>query len=229
MKDENYPTVAVVNRHLDGLIPYARNARTHSKAQVAAIAASLCEFGWTAPVLLDGQSGILAGHGRVSAARLIVETGRAIPHWPDPALVPTIDLGHLTATQRRAYVLTDNRLAEMAGWDSELLALELADLQSAAFDMDLTGFSALEVIDLTKALGPIPLMDGIFTPEPETEAIPAAGTMIVIGQYRAPVSRAAYLAWQDALRQEVGLEKPLILAEIKRRLRIPEPGEGEAA
>jgi len=228
MKDEQNVTVQVVNRHLDGLIPYARNARTHTKAQVAAIAASLCEYGWTAPVLLDGQSGILAGHGRVAAVRLIVETGRLIPHWPDPALVPTIDLGHLTPAQRRAYVLTDNRLAEMAGWDSELLALELADLQQEGFNLDLTGFSALEIADLTSMLAPTPLLDGVHSPLSDIGEIPEAGTMIVIGMYRAPISRAAYLAWQDQLRRDVGLEKPLILAEIKRRLRVPDES-GEAA
>ena len=123
----------VVMHSLDGLIPYARNARTHSDAQVAQIAASIREFGWTNPVLIDEDGGIIAGHGRVLAARLLGQTE-----------VPCIALTGLTKTQRRAYVLADNQLATKAGWDNELLSLELADLKEEGFDLALTGFDDVD-------------------------------------------------------------------------------------
>ncbi len=116
------------------LIPYARNARTHSDAQVAQIAASIREYGFTNPVLVDGDRGVIAGHGRLLAARKL-----------GMADVPTIELSHLTPAQRRAYVLADNRLALSAGWDAELLRIELADLQADGFDLALTGFDAAEI------------------------------------------------------------------------------------
>ena len=116
---------------VDDLIPYAKNSRTHSPEQVAQIAASIREFGFTNPVLIDSEGGIIAGHGRVLAARkLKLEQ------------VPCIMLDHLTDTQRRAYVIADNKLALNAGWDDELLAIELHELNAADFDMALIGFDA---------------------------------------------------------------------------------------
>jgi ParB-like chromosome segregation protein Spo0J len=113
------------------LIPYARNSRTHSDAQVAQIARSIREFGFTNPVLIDGENGIIAGHGRVMAAgKLGLDK------------VPCIRLGHLTETQKRAYIIADNKLAMNAGWDEELLGLELADLRELDFDLNLLGFDA---------------------------------------------------------------------------------------
>ncbi len=116
------------------LIPYARNARTHSDDQVAQIAASIREFGFTNPVLTDGANGIIAGHGRVLAARKLGLDE-----------VPVIELGHLTPAQRKAYILADNKLALNAGWDADLLRLELAELQDLGFDLGLTGFDADEI------------------------------------------------------------------------------------
>ena len=116
------------------LIPYARNSRTHSPEQVAQIAGSIREFGFTNPVLIDADNGIIAGHGRVMAAgKLGMDK------------VPCIRLAHLTETQRRAYVIADNKLAMNAGWDEEILALELADLREVDFDLGLTGFSEDEL------------------------------------------------------------------------------------
>ena len=116
------------------LIPYARNARTHSPAQVDKIAASIREFGFLNPIITDGQSGIVAGHGRVMAAqKLGLDT------------LPTIDAAHLTEAQRRAYVLADNRMALDAGWDNDLLKIELQDLDAAGFDLTLTGFDLNEL------------------------------------------------------------------------------------
>jgi hypothetical protein len=126
MKIEQLPT--------DTLIPYARNTRTHSEAQVAQIAGSIREFGFTNPVLIDGENGIIAGHGRVLAAQKLA-LGK----------VPCIRLSHLTDTQRRAYIIADNKLALNAGWDEELLGLELADLREDGFDLELTGFDGDEL------------------------------------------------------------------------------------
>jgi DNA modification methylase len=112
------------------LIPYIRNPRTHDDAQVAQIAASIVEFGWTNPVLVDGDNGVIAGHGRLAAARRL-----------GLAEVPVIELGHLSPNQKRAYIIADNKLALAAGWDEELLHLELGDLATAGYDLALTGFS----------------------------------------------------------------------------------------
>jgi ParB-like chromosome segregation protein Spo0J len=116
------------------LVPYARNARTHSDAQVARIAASIREFGWTNPILVDGDRGVIAGHGRLLAARKL-----------GMSEVLVIELSHLSEAQKRAYILADNRLALDAGWDEELLRIELGDLRDLGFDLDLTGFGADEI------------------------------------------------------------------------------------
>ena len=127
-------TLKIQYKLIADLIPYARNSRTHDEAQVAQIAASIREFGWTNPVLLDGNNGIIAGHGRVLAAQKLGETQ-----------VPTIELGHMSESQKRAYIIADNKLALNAGWDNEMLALEVADLKDAGYDLGLTGFSLDEL------------------------------------------------------------------------------------
>jgi ParB-like chromosome segregation protein Spo0J len=130
------------------LIPYARNSRTHSDAQVAKIAASIREFGFLNPIITDGKGGIIAGHGRVMAAqKLGLET------------LPVIEADHLTEAQKRAYVIADNRLALDAGWDNDLLKIELSDLGDLNFDLALTGFDIGEITAL--------FHDGQF--EPGTE------------------------------------------------------------
>jgi ParB family transcriptional regulator, chromosome partitioning protein len=119
---------------VNALVPFANNARTHSEQQVAQIAASIREFGFTNPVLTDGDNGIIAGHGRVLAAKLLgLET------------VPTIELAHLTKAQRKAYVIADNKLALNAGWDIETLKAELEGLKELDYDLGLTGFSKEEM------------------------------------------------------------------------------------
>ena len=104
----------ITYRPLKDLIPYARNSRTHSSSQIAQIASSIKEFGWTQPILLDGTNGIIAGHGRFEAAFLLGIQD-----------VPTIDLTHLTDSQKRAYVIADNKIALNSGWDEQMLALEI--------------------------------------------------------------------------------------------------------
>lgn len=127
----------IVYRDIEELIPYANNARTHSPTQVKRIAESIKEFGWTNPVLIDGSNGIVAGHGRVLAAKKL-----------GMRQVPTIELSGLSPTQKRAYILADNRLALDAGWDEDLLKLELTELQELNFDLSLTGFSDEEIEEL---------------------------------------------------------------------------------
>lgn len=122
MKIETIPT--------EKLIPYARNSRTHDDAQVAQIASSIREFGFNNPVLIGEDNDIIAGHGRVLAARKLELTS-----------IPCIRLGHLTETQKRAYVLADNRIALNSGWDEEMLKLELADLKETEIDLEILGFS----------------------------------------------------------------------------------------
>ena len=128
-KIEQWPT--------DKLVPYARNARTHSQDQVAQIAASIAEFGFTNPILAGGDGVIVAGHGRLAAAQKL-----------GIATVPVVVLDHLTPTQRRALVIADNRIAENAGWDEAMLQVELAALQDENFDLALTGFDADALADL---------------------------------------------------------------------------------
>jgi hypothetical protein len=122
---------------LDKLIPYARNPRTHSDAQVAQIAGSIAEFGFTNPILIDSKNGVIAGHGRLLGARKL-----------NLATVPVIVLDYLTETQKRAYIIADNKLAINAGWDDELLALELLELKESDFDLSVLGFDTKELDDL---------------------------------------------------------------------------------
>jgi len=124
-------------RSVDSLIPFANNARTHSDEQIAQLAALIREFGWTNPILVDGDNGILAGHGRLAAARKL----RMLE-------VPVIELRDLTDDQKRAYVIADNQSALNAGWDTEMLSLELLGLQENGFQLDLLGFDAARLEDL---------------------------------------------------------------------------------
>ena len=170
----------IVMKNTDDLIPYARNARTHPEAQVAQIAASIVEFGFTAPVLVHGN-GILAGHGRLLAARKLGQ-----------ATVPCLDLSHLTKTQAQAYILADNQLALNAGWDGEMLALELADLKDEGFDMSLLGFDNIDAL----------------LAEPGESMDPAAATKTLAERFGVPpfsVMNAREGWWQDRKRAWLGL------------------------
>jgi len=152
-KIEQWPT--------DKLVPYARNARTHSDSQVAQIAASIAEFGFTNPILAGSDGVIVAGHGRLAAAQKL-----------GIAIVPVVILDHLTPTQRRALVIADNRIAENAGWDEAMLQVELADLQGDDFDLSLTGFDADALADLLA--GEETTSDG----QTDEDSVPDAGTSI---------------------------------------------------
>jgi DNA modification methylase len=155
------------------LIPFAKNSRTHDDAQVAQIAASIKEFGFTNPVLIDESNGIIAGHGRVMAARKLKLSE-----------VPCIRLSHLTNAQKRAYVIADNKLAINAGWDMEMLKLELSGLKELDFDLDLTGFSTDEIDQLLAKKSTEGLTDPDDTPEPPVEPVTRLGDVWVCGQHR---------------------------------------------
>jgi len=158
---------------IDALIPYARNSRTHSDAQVAQIAASIKEFGFTNPVLIDGGGGIIAGHGRVLAARKLGLID-----------VPCIRLDHLTDAQKRAYVIADNRLALNSGWDTEMLKVEFADLQELGFDLELTGFDLDEIKELLAPVGTEGLTDPDDAPPLPEHPRTVPGDIWVMGKHR---------------------------------------------
>jgi len=162
---------ALRQRAVCDLIPYANNARTHSDAQVALIAGSIREFGFNNPVLVDGENGIIAGHGRVMAARKL-----------GLASVPVIELSHLNEAQKRAYILADNKLAERAGWDRELLSLELADLSELGIDLGGIGFEGAELDDLL-GLGAGDAREEA-TPEPPVAPVSRPGDLWGLGPHR---------------------------------------------
>ena len=130
-------SLAIEYRAIDELIPFVNNARTHNDEQVAQIAASIKEFGWTNPILVDDGRGVIAGHGRLMAARKLGYEN-----------VPTIELEGLSDAQKRAYILADNKLAENAGWDNDLLKIELGGLDDEGFDLSLIGFSQIDLNNL---------------------------------------------------------------------------------
>ena len=164
----------IVQCKVESLIPYAKNSRTHDDAQIAQIAASIKEFGWTNPILVDGDKGIIAGHGRLMAARKLGMTE-----------VPVIELKDLTPTQKKAYIIADNRLALNAGWDDQLLTIELNELLEDKFSLDLLGFNADE---LNALLNPVEITEGLTdedeVPEPPPEPITKLGDVWMLGNHR---------------------------------------------
>lgn len=159
---------------LEKLLPYAKNSRTHSDEQVVQLAASIKEFGFNNPVLIDKESTIIAGHGRVMAARRL-----------GMKEVPCIRLDHLTETQRKAYIIADNRLALNAGWDNELLTIELNDLLEDGFALDILGFDSDE---LKALLDPVKATEGLTDPDevPEVPEEPKTkpGDIYQLGKHR---------------------------------------------
>lgn len=158
---------------VEELIPFVNNSRTHDDGQVAQIAASIKEFGFTNPILIDEQNGIIAGHGRLLAARKLQLTE-----------VPCIRLSHLTDAQKRAYVIADNKLALNAGWDDELLALELGELKDMEFDLSLTGFSTDEINALLTPTVVEGLTDEDAVPEVPEEPVTKLGDVWILGKHR---------------------------------------------
>lgn len=168
----SWPADRVERRAVALLIPYARNARTHEPQQVAQIAASIREWGWTVPVLVDEAGGIIAGHGRVLAARQLGINE-----------VPVMVAAGWSESQKRAYVLADNQLALNAGWDEDLLKLELGDLAGAAFDLSLTGFSDAELQRLQLS-GSDGLTDPDDVPAVPVDPVSRSGDLWLLGKHR---------------------------------------------
>jgi DNA modification methylase len=177
-QQSNEPKGIAVERKLEwrqvtDLIPYANNSRTHSDEQVAQIAASIKEFGWTNPILVDGENGIIAGHGRLLAARKLGHTQ-----------VPVIELTGLTDLQKKAYVIADNKLALNAGWDNDLLTLEIKELTDEGFDTSLLGFDADELDALLEPEQIEGLTDEDAVPEVPEEPKTKLGDIYQLGNHR---------------------------------------------
>ena len=170
------------------LIPYVKNSRTHSDEQVAQIAASIKEFGWTNPILVDGENGIIAGHGRLMAARKLGHTE-----------VPTIELSQLTETQKKAYIIADNRLALNAGWDNEMLTIELNDLLADGFALDILGFDPKEIAALLDPEVVEGLTDEDAVPDVLEEPKTRLGDIYQLGRHRVMCGDSTSLSDVDTL------------------------------
>ena len=163
----------ITQKKVTELIPYVNNSRTHSDEQVAQIAASIKEFGWTNPILVDGTNGIIAGHGRLLAARKLGYKE-----------VPTIQLSDLTETQKKAYIIADNRLALNAGWDNEMLTIELNDLLADGFALEMLGFDPKELSALLEPEVIKGLTDEDAVPEVPEEPKTKLGDIYQLGNHR---------------------------------------------
>ena len=169
--DLKWPADKVERVLIDKLVPYARNSRTHSPEQVAQIAASIKEFGFTNPVLIDEDGGIIAGHGRILAAQKMGLTE-----------VPCLTATGWTDAQRRAYVIADSKLALNAGWDTDMLAVEFADLKDAGFDLSLTGFSLDEIAAFEPDV--VGLVDEDAVPDVPVTPKTVLGDVWLLGNHR---------------------------------------------
>ena len=172
-KKTKNPADKVEQWPIDKLVPYAKNSRTHSEEQIAQLAASIKEWGFTSAVLVDEEGGIIAGHGRVMAARKLGMES-----------LPVMVAAGWTDAQKRAYVIADNKLALNAGWDNDLLALELGELGDLGFDVELTGFTPDEI----QALMPVDLNEGLTDPDdapaPPENPITRPGDVWILGKHR---------------------------------------------
>ena len=168
--------LVVTKSSITALTPYPRNARTHSKKQIRQIADSIERFGFTNPVLIDSDGGIIAGHGRVEAAKLLGMES-----------VPTIRLDQMTEAEKRAYILADNKIAQNAGWDEALLAVELQYLVEVEFEVELTGFESAEIDFVIEAHSPESAEDkeeAVPLPDPSAPIVSRTGDLWELGRHR---------------------------------------------
>lgn len=184
---DQWPADKVERRPIDALIPYAKNSRTHSDEQVAQIAASMKEWGWTNPILVDEVGSIIAGHGRVLAARKLGYTQ-----------APVMVAEGWTQAQKAAYIIADNKLALNAGWDFDMLKLELGELESEGFALELTGFSAdeLKILLVEETAG---LTDEDAVPEVPDDPVTQPGDVWVMGKHRLMCGDSTSIDAVDAL------------------------------
>ena len=178
----------IIKKKVTELIPYVNNSRTHSDEQVAQIAASIKEFGWTNPILVDGTNGIIAGHGRLLAARKLGHKE-----------VPTIELSDLTETQKKAYIIADNRLALNAGWDNEMLTIELNDLLADGFALEMLGFDPKELNALLEPEVIEGLTDEDAVPDVPDEPTTKLGDIYQLGKHRLMCGDSTSLSDVDTL------------------------------
>jgi len=196
-------TLTIDYRPIGELIPYAKNARTHDDAHVAQIAASIRAFGWTNPILVDGENGVIAGHGRLLAARKL-----------GMATVPVIELDGLSEAEKRAYIIADNKIALNAGWDTEMLALEIGDLGDLGFDLSLTGFGDEEIATLLNSGNP-GLTDPDDVPEVPETPVSRIGDVWLLGRHR--------LVCGDSTRKE---DVERALGGVRPHLMVTDPPYG---
>lgn len=188
----------IEQRPIEALIPYINNSRKHSDSQVAQIAASIKEFGWTNPVLVDGSNGLIAGHGRLMAARKL-----------GMKEIPVIELAHLSENQKKALIIADNKLALNSDWDTELLTLELQDLLGEEYDLDLLGFDKDELDALLNVIeGTDGLTDEDAVPEVPDEPKTKLGDIYILGNHRLMCGNSTML--HDVEKLMVGVYPDLI-------------------
>ena len=203
-RDIEWPADKVERRSVDSLIPYARNSRTHSDEQVAQIAASMKEWGWTNPVLIDEEGGIIAGHGRILAARKL-----------GLAEVPCMVARGWTDAQKKAYVIADNQLALNAGWDMDLLKVEIGELDGLGFDLGLVGFDASMLEKLLAPDGTEGLTDPDEVPEAPSDPVTRTGDVWVLGRHR--------IICGDST---IATDVERVLAGVKPHLMVTDPPYG---
>jgi DNA modification methylase len=182
--------IQIKEKLVSELIPYVKNSRTHSDEQVAQIAASIKEFGWTNPILIDGDNGIIAGHGRLMAARKLKYDK-----------VPTIELKDLTETQKKAYIIADNKLALNAGWDNELLTIELNELLADGFALDILGFNPDELNALLDPEVVEGLTDEDSVPAIPEDPITKPGDIYQLGNHRLMCGNSTFIDDVEKLMQ----------------------------
>ena len=185
-----YTAKAIQSWSIDRLIPYARNARQHSDEQIAQVAASIHEFGFTNPILVDSEAGVIAGHARLAAAGRLGLTE-----------VPVIVLDHLSDVQKRAYILVDNKLAENATWDEEMLRIEIEALTAADYDLSLTGFADAELDNLLNGIDDATIADEDDVPAVATRAVTVLGDVWALGPHRVICGDARTRSTYDTLLQ----------------------------
>lgn len=204
--EQNHDFYQYCVKNIHDLSPYENNPNAHDDKNIEELAASIKEFGFTNPLLIDESDKIFAGHGRWEAAKFI-----------GMERVPCIVLAGLTETQKRAYVIADNTLPFGSVWDESMLQSELEALEAEGFDMDILALDNIDDLDFLD-FNPAALEDGHAKDSNET--ITESDTKLVIGEYSFPIERREYLNWQDDIRAEAGFSKEDVIAEIKQRLRI---------
>lgn len=192
-------------RNIETIRANPNNPNTHNDKNISELRASMREWGFTNPILIDEEDEIIAGHGRFEAAK---EEGFT--------QVPCIVLAGLTEDQKRAYMIADNTLPEGSIWDEDMLAQEIAHLEASGFDLDLLALDNLEGLEIE--FSPPEIRDGHAA---DTEMkIKESDTKLVIGEYSFPIEREEYLRWQEDIRAEAGFSKDEVIEEIKLRLRL---------